>query len=207
MELPEGSTWRKHGGAELEPLLVFTTLCVRWLLKFAKGEVEPTWAQGQKGIVPAWQQVPEEAVVSVAQLRRSKWEYGLPVGVLSYGWASRSHPDPTSEQLQRLVPLLEAIVAECDEVGGSDFTWGLMWDFMSLPQRGRTSGYNEKIDDRSPNQLARVRAGPMRHQHLVRCHVCTHAGAEHPDAGWCGEPGWSTPAEGGASLSACSAAL
>ena len=37
IELPEGSTWHKHGGAELEPLLVFTTLiCVRWLLKFAK---------------------------------------------------------------------------------------------------------------------------------------------------------------------------
>ena len=58
-----------------------------------------------------------------------------------------------------LVPLLEAIVAECDKVGGSDFTWGLLWDFMSLPQRGRTSGYDEKMDDRSPNQLARFGLG------------------------------------------------
>ena len=80
--LPEGSTWHENGGAELEPLLAFTTLvCVRWLLNFAKGEVLPEL----KGVVPAWQQLPkDEAEVKVEQLRLSTMEYGLPIGVLSY---------------------------------------------------------------------------------------------------------------------------
>ena len=76
---PPGSTWLENGGAELEPLLAFTTLvCVRWLLKFAKGEVMPEL----NGVVPAWQQLPAEAVVKVEQLRSSTWDSGLPVGVL-----------------------------------------------------------------------------------------------------------------------------
>ena len=79
--------------------------------------------------------------------------------------ASRSHPDPTGEQLRRLVPLLKAIVAECDKTG-PHFSWGILWDFMSLPQRGRTTGFVEDVrdaegemiqsnDDRTPAQLER----------------------------------------------------
>jgi hypothetical protein len=168
--LPRGSTWRLYGGAELEPLLVFTTLiCVRWLLKFAKGEVEPAWKDGQPGVVPAWQQVPEHAKVKVEQLRLSKMEHGLPVAVLSYGWASQAHPDPTGEQLTRLIPVLMAIVAQCDQIGPA-FTWGMVWDFMSLPQRGRTTGFVpddvdasgevvKKNDDRTIDQLERFGRG------------------------------------------------
>ena len=82
--LPPGSTWHKHGGEELEPLLAFTTLVdVRWLLKFAQREI----MLERKGVVPAWQELPAEAEVRLEALRASKWEHGLPVGVLSYGWA------------------------------------------------------------------------------------------------------------------------
>eukprot|EP00966_Prymnesium_polylepis_P033744 784358-Prymnesium_polylepis.1 len=148
--LPEGRTWHKYGGAELEPLLAFTVLvCVRWLLKFAKGEVMPE----RKGAVPACQEVPAEAIDKVEQLRASKWKSGLPVGVLSYGWASKAHPDPTGAQLKLLIPLLEAIVKECDKIGGDDFTWGILWDFMALPQRGHTKGYSADEDDRTSEQL------------------------------------------------------
>ena len=198
VELPKGSTWRKHGGAELEPLLVFTTLvCVRWLLKFAKGEISPTWEGGCKGVVPAWQQLPKVAHVTAATLRRSKWSFGLPVGVLSYGWAARDHPDPTGEQLQRLVPLLEAIVAACDEKGGPEFSWGIMWDFMSLPQRGRTSGYDKDVDDRTPEQQARFQLG-LSHVNIWYGAMYTHTlvlntpmpagaenSAEYGRRGWC----------------------
>ena len=198
VELPPDSTWRKNGGAELEPLLVFTTLvCVRWLLKFAKGEILPTWQQGRKGVVPAWQQLPTEAVVTVTQLRRSKWSYGLPVGVLSYGWASRHHPDPTGEQLQRLVPMLEAIVAECNHIGGLDFTWGIMWDYLSLPQRGRTLGYDAAVDDRTPVERARFGMG-LSHINIWYGAMYTHKlvlnmpmpadaenQAEYSRRGWC----------------------
>ena len=197
VELPPGSTWRKHGGAELEPLLVFTTLvCVRWLLKFAKGDVLPTW-QGRKGVVPAWQQLPKEAVVTATQLRRSKWSFGLPVGVLSYGWPSRHHPDPTGEQLQRLVPILEAIVAECNRIGGLDFTWGIMWDYLSLPQRGRTLGYDAAGDDRTPVERARFGMG-LSHINIWYGAMYTHKlvlntpmpadaenQAEYSRRGWC----------------------
>eukprot|EP00966_Prymnesium_polylepis_P270325 6244863-Prymnesium_polylepis.1 len=39
----------------------------------------------------------------------------------------KSHPDPTGAQLKLLIPLLEAIVAGCDKIGGADFTWGILW--------------------------------------------------------------------------------
>merc|ERR1719284_1831484 len=87
----------------------------------------------------AWQQLPPDgsAEVVLEQLEAGRMEYGLPIGVLSYGWCGRSHPDEQGLHLQRLVPLLEAIVRECDCVG-PDFTWGLVWDFASMPQRGST---------------------------------------------------------------------
>ena len=194
VELPEGSTWHENGGAELEPLLAFTTLvCVRWLLKFAKGEVMPE----RKGVVPAWQQLPKEAEVKVEQLRASKWMAGLPVGVLSYGWASRRHPDPTGEQLKRLIPLLEAIVKECDKIGGPTFTWGILWDFMSLPQRGYTIKYDENEDDRTQPQQLRFGSGLFyinvwygaKYTHTLVLNTPMPAGAENVAAyaqrGWC----------------------
>lgn len=135
----------------MEPLLQFTTLVdVRWLLRFAKGEV----MRDREGIVPAWQELPADAEVKIEQLRASKWSSGLPIGVLSYGWASASHPDPTGEQLRNLVPLLEAIVSEC----GATASWGIVWDFMSLPQRGRTAGFSA-VEDRTPQQLDRFGHG------------------------------------------------
>ena len=91
--VPNGSTWHKNGGAELEPLLDFTTLIdVRWLLKVAEGEVTCVDERGNQlptGVVPAWQQLPDEAKARLEQMWMSKMDYGLPVGVLSYGWASK----------------------------------------------------------------------------------------------------------------------
>ena len=78
--LPKGSTWHKNGGEELEKLLAYTTLIdAKWLLKLARG----------KGIVPAWQDVPPEAVVTLDDLRASTMHLILPVAVLSYGWAAK----------------------------------------------------------------------------------------------------------------------
>eukprot|EP00966_Prymnesium_polylepis_P075807 1757679-Prymnesium_polylepis.1 len=57
-----------------------------------------------------------------------------------------------------MIPLLELIVEECDKTGEYDYTWGILWDFMSLPQRGHTEGYSEK-DDRTPEQLEAFRRG------------------------------------------------
>ena len=37
--------------------------------------------------------------------------------------------------------------------------WGIVWDYMSLPQRGRTTGYDKDKDDRTPYELARFMKG------------------------------------------------
>jgi hypothetical protein len=62
-------------------------------------------------------------------------------------------------QLKLLIPLLEAIVEECDKIGRAAFTWGILWDFMALPQRGHTAGYSADKDDRTPEQLEAFRCG------------------------------------------------
>ena len=87
-------------------------------------------------------------------------------------------PDPTGQQMQRLVPLLRTMVESCTKglANRGSFTsqkarvWGVVLDFMSLPQRGYTSGYmpdemgpDGKViksnDDRTPYQLARFGGG------------------------------------------------
>ena len=215
--LPEGSTWKHCGGTEIEPLLAHTTVIdAGWLLNFAEGEVMPEL----KGVVPAWQQVPPEATVSLDQLRQTTMESFLPVAVLSYGWTGRGHPDSTGAHLRSLIPVLRAMVNCCKdgaygkgEGGGIPLVWGIVMgvrsavpfgfsprqrvpsplaspavlppaphlcplaslpsshdpplctldvpasDFMSLPQRGYTKGYDEKVDDRTQYELLRFGNG------------------------------------------------
>ena len=126
---------------------------------FAKGEVMPE----RKGVVPAWQQLPPEATLDLATLRQTTMDR-LPVAVLSYGWAAADEPDPTGALLRQLVPVLEAMVHSCEhgEYGGSynkPAAWGIVWDYMSLPQRGRTTGYDKDKDDRTPYEQARFMKG------------------------------------------------
>ena len=91
--LPPGSTWHKHGGEELEPLLAFTTLVdVRWLLKFAQRQVMPE----RKGVVPAWQELPAEAKLPVAEAVEQGGN--VHTGVISHGWLARGHPDPAKKR-------------------------------------------------------------------------------------------------------------
>ena len=160
--LPEGSNWHSNGGAELEPLLAHTDVIdAAWLLQLARGEAMPE----RKGVVPPWQLVPAEAKLSLSTLRRTNMGLKLPVAVLSYGWADKGHPDPTGALLRRLIPVLEVMAGSCTRgraKGSPDqkpAAWGIVWDFMSLPQRGYTAGYDAGADDRTPYQLARFLAG------------------------------------------------
>lgn len=105
------------------------------------------------------QELPPEAAVTLDEMKRTKLEYGLPVLVLSCCWASARHPDPSGEQLAGLVPVLAGVVNECDRIG-SHFSWGVMWDIASLPQRGYSLGlFSEKSDDRSAVELDRFARG------------------------------------------------
>ena len=201
--LPEDSTWvnaygRPMGGPELEPLLAHTTLInVDWLVDFADRKVMPE----REGVVPAWQQLPSEAIVSLTQLRQSTYGAGLPVAVLSYGWAAKHHPDPTGEQLRRMLPALRSMKnfknPEYEEETGKVPTWGLVWDFMSLPQRGYTTKYDADHEDRTDYQLKRFGKG-LKHINVWYGHayvttlVCDWpmpAGAQNPHPidvrGWC----------------------
>ena len=84
---------------------------------------------------------------------------------MSLAGADKGHPDPTGALLRRLIPVLEMMVGSCTRgrsKGSPDqkhAAWGIVWDFMSLPQRGYTSGYDAEADDRTPYQLARFSAG------------------------------------------------
>ncbi len=155
---PSRSSWLDpaRGAGALEPLLECTTLLdVRWLVRFARGEAMVE----REGVLPAWQELPSEAAVSLESLRAFTG-FELPIVVLSYGWASAAHPDPTGEQLQLLLPVLESIVRFCDGHGGGRCSFGVLWDFASLPQKGHTDPTADpKAEDRTPEQLARFRAG------------------------------------------------
>ena len=193
----EGSTWEgMFGGPELEPLLAHTTLInVDWLVDFADRKVMPE----REGVVPAWQQLPSEAIVSLTQLRQTRYGFGLPVAVLSYGWAAKHHPDPTGEQLRRMLPALRSMKNFKNSTGymGKVPTWGLVWDFMSLPQRGYTTKYDADHEDRTDYQLKRFGKG-LKHINVWYGHayvttlVCDWpmpAGAQNPHPidvrGWC----------------------
>ena len=199
--LPEDSTWvefngNSMGGPELEPLLAHTTLInVDWLVDFADRKVMPE----REGVVPAWQQLPSEAIVSLTQLRQTTYGLGLPVAVLSYGWAAKHHPDPTGEQLRRMLPALRSMknFKNGTSIVGKVPTWGLVWDFMSLPQRGYTTKYDADHEDRTDYQLKRFIKG-LKHINVWYGHayvttlVCDWpmpAGAQNPHPidvrGWC----------------------
>ena len=124
-------------------------------MDFADGKVMPE----RKGVVPSWQELPPEATVSIKELRKTTYFYGLPVAILSYGWAARHHPDPTGEQLRRLLPALRSMVNGKVDYRGTCTKWGLVWDFLSLPQRGYTTGYDAERDDRTDYQLKRFAKG------------------------------------------------
>ncbi|CAK0854464.1 unnamed protein product [Prorocentrum cordatum] len=159
------SDWSLRAGAELEPLLECTTLvCVRWLVKLGE----------RGGVIPAWQNLPAEAKVSIDDLRSSVGRveggpyglyYGLPVLVLSYPWWTQRHPDPEGAQLRMLLPIFRAIVANLDSMDESmRLTWGVVWDFCAFPQRGYSArpGRDSALtdgEDRSEEEVSRFRAG------------------------------------------------
>ena len=150
-DTPDDCAWQRLQGAQvLEPLLECTTLvCARWLLKHARSKQPPL----------PWQQV-VTTPGAVAELHGMKqWQGGcLPVAALSYPWGSKMHPDPAGLRLQEVVPILSAIVQQCD-LYGPQCTWGVMWDFSSLPQRGYNTGFVPDIVDEASGELIKNACG------------------------------------------------
>ena len=90
---PKERDWSAFGGAWLEPLLEHTTLIdARYFLALADAG----------GIVPRWQELPEAARITPANVWRLKAEVNytqLPVLVLSYPWLCLLYTSPSPRDL------------------------------------------------------------------------------------------------------------
>ena len=113
------------------------------------------------GVVPRWQDVPAAARINAASVWRLRRYDGVPILVLSYPWLDRHHPDKHGATLRRILPILRA----CREQAlnsGVHCTFGVFWDYMSLPQGTWVCGRNgEKRfeDDRTEAEGARFKQG------------------------------------------------
>jgi len=131
--------WNQYGGKAVEELLDDCTLVdAHYLVKLAD----------EGGIVPRWQELPDVARITRAnvwRLRCAAETYFLPVLALSYCWLDADHPDALGETLRRVKPFLEAMVKYATKNSGKHATIGVMWDFVSLPQRPRDQTEEERF--------------------------------------------------------------
>lgn len=175
-----GSQWIHCGGQALESMLADTDLIDAQYL-VALGEAG--------GVVPSWQECPREAFITVQSLWQLRcWGFiNLPVLVLSYPWLDREHPDRLGEQLKRLVGVLRAFIAKAKEYG-RHATVGVLWDYMSLPQKPY----------RDVDEEARFGRG-LRAINIWYAHPCTHCllvknplptGASYTNTRTYSERGW-----------------
>mmetsp|Transcript_120119 Transcript_120119/g.351042 ORF Transcript_120119/g.351042 Transcript_120119/m.351042 type:complete len:441 (+) Transcript_120119:95-1417(+) len=131
--------WVQYGGEAVEGLLDDCALVdVHYLIQLADGG----------GIVPRCQELPEVARITRAnvwRLRQAATRYFLPVLALSYCWLDATHPDALGETLALIKPVLMAIYDEVRCNAGQHATVGVMWDFISLPQRPRSEAEEERF--------------------------------------------------------------
>ena len=127
---PVGRIWQSYGGEAIESMMEHVDLVdARYLISLHE----------HGGIVPRWQDCPESAHLNRSTLwRLYGWErmFSLPILVLSYPWLDAVMPDRLGEMLARLVPILRLMLPFC---GGDEFTVGVLWDYVSLPQARRTA--------------------------------------------------------------------
>mmetsp|Transcript_150709 Transcript_150709/g.365979 ORF Transcript_150709/g.365979 Transcript_150709/m.365979 type:complete len:398 (-) Transcript_150709:20-1213(-) len=133
------SEWVQYGGETVEELIEDCTLIdAQYIVKLAD----------EGGILPRWQELPDAARITRANVWRlgcAATTYFLPVMVLSYCWLDADHPDALGETLLRVKPVLKAMIEKVIELGGRHATVGVMWDFVSLPQRPRTQTEEERF--------------------------------------------------------------
>ena len=146
-----------YGLRQLEPLLANITLIdVRYLIALGKAG----------GVVPRWQDVPDAARIDAASAWRlrsyvSPGFPSLPILVLSYPWLDRHHPDKHGATLRRILPILRACRNAAQE-SSVHCTFGVFWDYMSLPQGSWVDGGNGVeawVDDRSEAEGVRFSQG------------------------------------------------
>ena len=171
---------RLYGGLEVEQLMLDVDLVdARYLISLA--------AVG--GLLPRCQELPGSAKISPKSAWRLRWgkKFSLPVLVVSYPWLSKEHPDPHGLQLQRISPILEAMVAEAQALAGQHCTVGVMLDYCSLPQVPRTEAEQEKFDQ-GLSSMHKWYAHPFTHVLLMTAPLPAgrHSNAiPYMSRGWC----------------------
>ena len=126
------TAWDYFEGGLVEAALSHTPLVdLEYLVELAR----------RGGVMPAGlQRVPSAALITTANLWRLKlWgkkKHKASLGVLvwSYPWLDWFHPDRLGAQLRRLLPVLEAMLAEA-KADSPHCTVGVMVDFLCLPQK------------------------------------------------------------------------
>ena len=101
-------------------------------------------------VLPRRQEVPEEAFLSVDELRKlwdrsgPTWSHHgnpdgvLPIVVISFCWLSASHPDPEGQQLAKVAAALErekSRYAQAHDWFRGFEEMGVFWDWVSLHQK------------------------------------------------------------------------
>lgn len=131
---------RKPWNIILDMLEHTTLVDARYLIALAKAG----------GVVPRWQDLPEEAKLGVHNHWRMSigcGQYRYRIVALSYPWLDWFHPDRCGEQLARIAPILQKFLDEpgChSELDNCPLTVGVLWDWASLPQRPYGSNDEEK---------------------------------------------------------------
>ena len=105
-----------------------------WLIQHAK----------KNDILPRRQEMPEEAFISVQELKDLYGEGNndgvLPIIAISFCWDTASHPDPRGEQLQTVAAMMEKEKEKYATASGSfkGFSeMGVFWDWLSIYQKDK----------------------------------------------------------------------
>ena len=103
-----------------------------WLIQHAKNN----------GILPRRQELPEEAFISVQELKdlygKGNRDGVLPIIAISFCWDTAAHPDPRGKQLQTVAAMMEKerekyATAHDSFEGFSEM--GVFWDWLSIYQK------------------------------------------------------------------------
>jgi len=184
--VPSQALWDHLQGSIIDGALDHTPLVdLEYLVMLAR----------RGGVMPCGlQHVPPSALITKANVwrlklwNRQRYKAALGVLVFSYPWLDWFHPDRLGAQLRRLLPILEAMLAEAKR-DSPYCTVGVMIDFQCLPQRPFADA-DEKARQR--HSLHNVNVWYF-HQYTYVLLVTTPPadGAEygntrlHQDRGWC----------------------
>ena len=130
-QLSQRSKWDEKGASALKQALADVKLLdAEWLADLAE----------RGGILPRFQDVPAEAVVTLEEMER--WDVkdasfdaptnNLAVLVISAPDLDADHPDRDGLQLRKLAFVLKAFVRAAREYGGAKV--GVMWEVCSVPK-------------------------------------------------------------------------